>query len=161
GARVHRVEDPKFLTGRGRYLDDLAPPDLLQAHFVRSPHAHARLTRIDLSPVRALPGVVAAWGGADLAAAVRPLRPALQVPGAHTRAVWPRALGRVRFGGEPVAVLVAESRYVAEDVADHVAIEYEPLPAVVDARAALDSGAALVHDDLPDNRLFEAHFAAG
>jgi carbon-monoxide dehydrogenase large subunit len=134
GNRVRRVEDPKFLTIGGTYIDDLEVPGALWATFVRSNVAHGRIERLDLSEVRQMPGVVAAFGGEDLD--VNPAGPPLPVlPAAMTRPLL--ALGTVRFVGEPVAVILAEERYIGEDALEAVEVDYETLPALVDPELAL------------------------
>ncbi len=151
GARVKRLEDPRLLRGQASYVDDIRLPGTLHAAILRSPHAHARIRRIDLSAARAAPGVVDAFSLAD----AWPEPPAIPVliPHPLLRACpqYPLARDRVRYVGEPVAVVVAENRYLAEDALELVEVEYEPLPAVVDAEAALAPGAQPLHDDAPDN----------
>jgi carbon-monoxide dehydrogenase large subunit len=160
GAEVRRVEDPRLLTGQGRYVDDLHPAGCLHAAVLRSPHAHARLRAVDGAAARGAPGVVAVVAFADLADRLRPLPvagtppPALQARvGFQVRTAdqYPLARDRVRYVGEPVAVVVAESRYAAEDALDLLRVEYDPLPAVVDAEAGLAAGAPLVHEAWGDN----------
>ena len=156
GTRAPRNEDPRLLTGRALFVDDLALPGTLEVAFVRSHYAHARLGAIDTAEARALPGVVAVYTAEDLGDYHRPgplLVPPPPVPGMEfqQRTQVPLAKGKVRHVGEPVAVVVAESRYLAEDAAERVYVDYEPLPAVVDLEAALAPGAPLVHDDLDSN----------
>ena len=163
GAAVPRVEDPRLVTGRGRFLDDIAVPGLLHAQFVRATVAHARLLEVDLAAVRALPGVVAAFTAADLCLAdITPLldRPLEEfVPtsmpilaGAPDPA---GGLGKVRFVGEPIAVVVAEDPYVVEDALELARVRYEALPAITTAEGAMADGATLVHDDAPGNVLVD------
>ena len=153
GASVRRVEDPKLITGRGQYLDDLAVPGVLHAAFVRSVHAHARIRDIDASAARALPGVVAILTLADLGpladAPIPEMVPApiLKQP----RTQYPLAKDTVRYVGEAVALVLADSRAIAEDAAAMVLVDYDPLPAVVDWRRALDADAPLAHEGAPDN----------
>jgi len=136
GARVKRVEDPRLLQGRGRYLDDLALPRMLWTSFVRSPHAHARVLRVDAGTARASAGVIAVATAADLRGVVRPLAPRLAGDG-FTPTAWPAlADGVVRFCGEAVAAVVATIPYAAADARELVTVEYEALPAV----ASLDPG---------------------
>jgi carbon-monoxide dehydrogenase large subunit len=160
GAAVRRLEDPRLVTGRGRYLDDLAPAGLLHAAFVRSPHGHARVVSVDAEAARAVPGVVAVLSGRDLAG-VGALEPRLAAAGfAATR--WP-PLGpeRVRFAGEPVAVVAARDAYVAADAAELVAVDYEPLPVLAGIDAALAAGAPALHDAVPDNVLMRHEHRRG
>ena len=156
GVRHVRNEDARLLTGRALFVDDVQLPGMLHLAFVRSPHAHARLGAIDVSAARALPVVVAVYTAEDLGAYWKP-GPLLVSPppvaGAvfHERTQVPLAKSKVRHVGEPVAIVVAESRYLAEDAAALVAVDYEPLDAVVDLEAALAPGAQRVHDDLDSN----------
>jgi carbon-monoxide dehydrogenase large subunit len=157
GARIPRNEDPRLLRGLGCFVDDLRPAGVLQAACLRSPHAHARVGRIDASRARALPGVHLVATAAELGElnAPGPLlipHPAL----VHPRTQRPLAAGEVRYVGEMVAFVVADDRYVAEDALEAIAIEYEPMPAVVDPVEALREGAPRVHGDVPGNRA--AHF---
>ena len=148
GASVKRKEDPAFLQGKGQYVDDIKLPEMLHAAFVRSPHAHAKIGRIDKSAALAVPGVRAVLVHADLPEVVRGQTLPLLVPhAAITQPRMPYALAKDEtcYVGEPVACVVADSRYVAEDAAQRVEVEYQPLPAVSDCRAALDKGAPLAH----------------
>ncbi len=120
GKSIKRVEDPRLLTGQGRYIDGIDLPNMLHAAVLRSPHAHARILSIDVSAAAALPGVVAVLTGEDIAKATGAL-PCFANPPVEQRCV---AVGRVRHVGEPVAVAVAESRYIAEDAVDLVRVDY-------------------------------------
>ena len=143
GARVKRLEDPRLLRGRGRYVDDVALPRMAHVQFVRSPHAHALVRAIDPSVALRVPGVVAVVTGADLAATVRPLVPKLR-GGGFTPTEWSAlARERVRFCGEAVAAVIAESPYVATDARELVSVDYEPLAAVVSLDDALAAGDVL------------------
>lgn len=151
GARVRRLEDPRLLTGRGKYVGDLRLPGTLSAAIFRSPHAHARLLALDLSAARRRPGVLTAIGGADLGPVGRiPMRlsPRPELAECLQR---PLATDRVRYVGEPIAVVVAEDRYRAEDALEHVRAEFGPLPVVTDARDALGPKAAILHEALGGN----------
>ena len=148
GASVKRKEDPAFLTGKGRYVDDIHLPGMLHAAFVRSPYAHARIGRIDKKAALALPAVHTVLTYADLPESVRRQTLPLLMPHPAIRQPFmPYALAKDEacYAGEPVACVIAESRYVAEDAAQLVEVEYEPLPAVNDCRAALEPGAPLAH----------------
>jgi carbon-monoxide dehydrogenase large subunit len=159
GKSIPRIEDPKFLLGRGGYIDDLAVPGMLHAAVVRSPHAHARITRVDVEAARRLPGVVAVVTGAEAATLCNPLPDFGPAPDKH---VWRcLAVDKVRYVGEGVAAVVAESRYLAEDGCDLVSVEYEVLPPVVDPIAASQPGAPLVHDALGSNVAYERTFVFG
>lgn len=147
GDRHLRKEDPRLLTGRGRYVGDLALPGMLHVVLLRSPHAHARIRRVDADRARAHPGVVdvvtfAELGGAARAFPMVPPHPELR---GHNFA--PLAGDRVRFVGEAVAAVVADSRYAAEDARDLLEVDYEVLPSA----QTLTPGAPAVHDDIPDN----------
>ncbi|MBW9210964.1 xanthine dehydrogenase family protein molybdopterin-binding subunit [Mumia sp. zg.B21] len=151
GARVARVEDERFLRGRGRYLDDLAP-DALHVAVLRSPHAHARIVDIEVDPVLDLDGVVAVYTYDDLTGAMaEPLPLLIPHPDlTHGRTQYALAKDEVNHVGEAIAMVVAEDRYVAEDAVGRIVVSYEVLPPVVglDAARAADR---LVHDDVPGN----------
>jgi carbon-monoxide dehydrogenase large subunit len=156
GERVRRNEDPRLLTGQALFVDDVHLPGMLHVAFLRSPHAHARLGKIDVSRAREMPGVVAVYTAADLGAYWQPgplLVPPPPIAGAvfHERTQVPLAKGKVRHLGEAVALVVAESRYLAEDAVEAIEVDYEPLPAVVDLLKAQNGGGVLVHEDLPSN----------
>jgi aerobic carbon-monoxide dehydrogenase large subunit len=161
GAHVKRLEDPRLVTGGGRYLDDIQLPGLLHAAFVRSPHAHARLTAVDVSAALGASEVVAALTGRELVGRVRPLAPRLEADD-FTPTAWPAlADSRVRFVGEPVAVVAATTPYAAVDGVERVVAHYDPLPALADVDAALAPGASLLHETVPDNTLFRKRFSQG
>jgi carbon-monoxide dehydrogenase large subunit len=155
GSSIKRREDPRLVTGRGVFTDDVKLPGQAYAAFARSPHAHARVRRVDVSRARSVPGVLAAYTGADLAAGgVGPLPcgwllPELKIP--EYRAV---ATGKVHFVGHAVAVVVAETPYAARDGADQVIVDYEVLPAVTDGEKAVQPGAPQLHDNAPGNLAF-------
>src|SRR4051794_37415591 len=163
GASVLRVEDPKFLRGQGCYVSDISLPGELHCVLLRSPHAHARMRGIDSAKAAALPGVVAVLTGADMAAdKVGPMAPlwAIQTSDGTPMAEPPRyalARGTVRHVGEAVAAVIAETQTQAQDGADALEVDYQPLPAVVDGRAALQKDASQLHDAAPGNICF--HFA--
>lgn len=154
GASVKRSEDPRILTGRGRYIDDLKLPGMLHAAFVRSPLAHARVLAVNASAARALPGVVAVLTGADLDAVTipgqDPLFAMMGGPGPKPEYTL-LATDKVRFAGDPVAVVVAESRYLAEDGCELVEVDYEDLPPVTSAAFALDPASPPLFANLGDN----------
>ena len=155
GARVRRKEDPRFLTGRGQYTDDVKLAGTVHAAFVRSPHAHARIHGIDLDAARAHPGVVAVYTGKDLAEnGVNGIPVGWLLPGLKPSNHHAIAVDRVRYVGEAVAVVVAESPYSARDAAELVQVDYEPLPAVADTEQALGVAAPIVRDDATDNVCF-------
>ncbi|HMH53550.1 MAG TPA: xanthine dehydrogenase family protein molybdopterin-binding subunit [Candidatus Acidoferrum sp.] len=158
---VRRREDPALLMGRARFMGDLELPGLLTVAFLRSPHAHARIVEIDVREARALAGVEAIVTGQELAATTRPIRAELSGDN-YKETGWPAlALGKIRFVGEPVVAVVAGDRYRAEDALDAIRVTYEPLPAVVDAEAAMSAAAPRVHDELADNVLMRASYEKG
>jgi aerobic carbon-monoxide dehydrogenase large subunit len=161
GAAVKRVEDARLLSGEGRYVADVRPAGVLDAAFLRSPHAHARTVRIDTDAARAMDGVVAIVTGQELAAWTKPVRAASKMSGYRVTSFPALAVGKVRHVGEAIAVVIAESRYLAEDAADRIVVEYAPLPIVPDVDAALADGAPLVHEDAGSNVLVAREFAAG
>ncbi|HET7421869.1 MAG TPA: aerobic carbon-monoxide dehydrogenase large subunit [Candidatus Dormibacteraeota bacterium] len=150
GAPVQRLEDDRLLRGRGRYTDDIGE-GALECAFVRSPYAHARITSIDVSSAREMPGVVAVYTAADLPFGDVDLPLLIPHPNlTHGRTQRCLASEVVRYAGEAVAFVVAESRYVAEDAAELVQVEYEPLPVVITPEVAARAE-HLVHDDVPGN----------
>src|SRR5579872_643547 len=149
GARVKRIEDPKLIRGEGSYVDDLALAGMLHAVFIRSPHGHARITRLRLDAARAHPGVVGAFAAADLRD-IQKAFPAATVEGMRMAPHLPLADREVNYIGQPVAVVVAESAYGARDAAELVAATYDPLPAAVDLDRAA-AGAPFAHADLKTN----------
>jgi len=154
GASVKRSEDPRILTGGGQYIADLKLPGMLHAAFVRSPMAHARVLAVDASAARDLPGVVAVLTGADLeAVTIRGQDPlfAMMGGGGPMPDYSLLATDKVRFAGDPVAIVVAESRYLAEDGCELVEVDYEDLPPVVSAAFALDAGSPPVFANLGNN----------
>ena len=156
GKRIKRNEDPRLLTGRALFTDDVQLPGMLHAAFVRSTYAHARIRSIDASAARTMPGVYAVYSADDLGAYFRhgPLNvspPPIARLTFHEKTHPILARGKVRFVGEPVAVVIAESRYLAEDAAAAVIVDYEVLPAVVDIEKAILPGSETVHDDIPLN----------
>lgn len=150
GARVPRTEDRRLLTGNGRYVDDLHAEGALHAAFLRSPYAHARIRSVDLSGCAAA-GAVAAFTAEDLGPLCKPFPIQVPHPAIRGRSWAALAKGKVRFYGEPVAVVVAASRAQAEDALEAARAEYEPLPAVSHPLRALEPGAPLVQDDVQDN----------
>src|SRR5690242_20008073 len=154
GASILRREDARFLTGHGRYTDDITIPGTTHAAFVRSPHAHARIRAIDTTRAQSVRGVQAIFTGAQLASGgVNGIPTGWLLPDIKTPTHHPIAVDRVRHAGEPVAVVIADNPYVARDAAELVVVDYDALPAVVDTEGAL-TNATLVHDDAPNNRCF-------
>src|SRR5437667_10532449 len=161
GQPVRRVEDRRFITGRGRYLDDLDRPRQAYAVMLRSPHAHARIRAVDTAAALTSPGVLAVFTGEDLARDGLGTIPCLS--GVSNRdgssSVMPPhpaiARDRVRHVGDTVAVVVAESLAAARDAAELIAVDYEPLSAAVDTEHALDPGQPRVWDEAPGNLCFD------
>src|SRR5918996_2438453 len=154
GSPVLRKEDPEFLTGRARYTDDLSLQGMLWMAVVRSPYAHARVKSVDVSNALAMDGVVAAFSGRDFEWA-GPLLMAWPVTeDINSPPHYPLAAEKARYQGDGVAVVVAESRALAEDAAETIEVDFEPLPAVADVEAALAEGAPLVHDEFGTNRSY-------
>ena len=151
GTSVERREDHRLLTGQGQFLDDLEMPGGYEAAFVRSPHGHARIVGIDTAPAFDVPGVIAVFTGQDLEPMMKPLPAKVAHPDLQDFPRLPIALDAVHYVGEPVAVVIAASRYIAEDAADLVSIDYQPLPAVASTAAALAPGAPLAHEGARDN----------
>ena len=155
GASIKRREDPRLITGKGSFVDDLRVPGTTHAAFVRSPHAHAKIARIDASAAKKLKGVVAVYTGKDLVdGGVKPIPVGWLIPGIKIPARHPIAVDRARYMGEAVAVVIAESPYIARDAAELVEVDYQPLPAVADAAKAVQAGAPAVHDEARDNVSF-------
>src|SRR5262245_39196 len=160
-APVKRVEDPRLLTGQGRFLDDVRLTGMLHAAFARSPHAHARLLSVDATPALGMPGVITVLTARDLGLSVKPLSPRLDREGFEATA-WPAlADGHVRFVGEPVAVVAATTAYLAADGCERVTAGYEPLSPLVDVDAALVPGAPALHETAPGNVLLRRRFSQG
>src|SRR6478672_4159804 len=158
GRSIPRVEDSALLTGNGRFIDDLGiRPGTLHAAFLRSPHAHADIASIDLSSAKQAPGVVAILVGEDVKALTSSLVVGVKAP----VECWPIAIGRVRYVGEPVAIVVASDRYLAEDAIDLIDVGYEVKPAVVDPLHALAPGAPVLHDGFPGNVASDRTFRYG
>ena len=156
GQPIKRNEDPRLLTGRALFTDDVQMAGMLHAAFLRSDLAHARIRSIDVRGASRRPGVAAVYTADDLGEFWQP-GPLLVPPPPverlefHQRTQVPLARGKVRHAGEAVAMIVAESRYLAEDALDDIFVEYEPLDAVIDLEAALSEGAPLVYEDLGHN----------
>jgi carbon-monoxide dehydrogenase large subunit len=155
GRSLRRLEDPRFLTGQGRYVDDLDLPGQLHAFVLRSPHGHAAIEGIDTDAARTMPGVRGVFTAADLDAdGIGPLPCIAQVATVAPMIVPPRralARERVRHVGDPVAFVVADTAHQARDAAERIAVAYRPLPAVVDAVTAIAADAPLLWDEAPGN----------
>ncbi|MBN9564030.1 MAG: xanthine dehydrogenase family protein molybdopterin-binding subunit [Alphaproteobacteria bacterium] len=166
GASVKRKEDPRFLSGRGHYTDDINRPGQLYAFVKRSDRPHARITSIDTAAAKSAPGVVAVFTGADMQADnVGGLPCGWQI---HSKDGSPMAepahpvlaVDKVRYVGDPVAVVIAENRQQAKDAAEALAIDYQDLPAIATVLDAVKPGAATVHDDVPGNQCYDWHIGS-
>lgn len=154
---IKRIEDPELITGRVQFLDDIELPNMLHAAFKRSDYAHARIKSIDASEARNLPGVIGVWTAEDFGDFIKP--GPLQVPpptaikdATYTaRTTMPIAVEKIRYSGEPVAIVLAESRYIAEDALDLINLDVEQLDVVGDLEKALQPNSILVHDDTLSN----------
>ncbi len=162
GSPVKVLDSPRLLTGRGKYVDDLSLPRMVHVAFVRSPHAHARVSRLDVGAARQAPGVVAVMTGEEVARLCKPYRGILlHYQGMKTGAMLPLALDRVRYVGEPVVAIAAATRAKAVDAAERVVVEYDPLPAVLTPEQALAPGVEPIHRELGDNIIYETRLTSG
>ena len=157
GQRIKRNEDPRLLTGQALFVDDVHLPGMLHAAFLRSAYAHARVTNIDVSAALARPGVVAVYTAEDMGDFWRPGPLLVPAPHSiegvvfHARTQIPMVKDKARHIGDPIAVVISESRYIAEDALEDIWVDYDPLDAVVDLEQALESDSPLVHEDLDSN----------
>lgn len=159
GQSIRRKEDYRFLTGSGRYTDDVTVPGQVYAFFLRSPHAHARIRSIDSAAAKAAPGVIAIYDGNDIAGKMNGLPCGWLITDVNGQPMKepahpPLAQGKVRHVGDQVAMIVAETLNQAKDAAELIEVDYEILPAVVDPAQARAPGAPLVHDDVTDNTCY-------
>ena len=163
GKALRRKEDPRLITGRARYIDDISLPGTLWAAFVRSPEAHAKIVSVDASAAKARPGVRAVYTSEDLTDLTGPLPMAWVPPGitVNNPEHWPLAKGSVRFVGDPVAVVIGEDRYGVVDAAEDVVVEYDPLPVVTDPEEALKAETHLLHPDIGSNQTHEWSLGGG
>jgi aerobic carbon-monoxide dehydrogenase large subunit len=161
GARIKRTEDPRLLTGAGAFTDDRHVARMLHVAFRRSDQSHARIRNVDCAAARTAPGVVAVLTAEDLAGTVKPLIAVSKMPNYYATPIFPLARDKVRYVGEPVVGVVAQSRYQAEDALDHVNVDYEPLPPIVDAEQAARPGAPLLHEEAGTNVLVSREFKRG
>src|SRR5215208_941033 len=162
GQAMRRKEDPRMITGRGRYVDDMVVPGMLYMAVVRSPEAHARITSIDASAAKELPGIHGVFTAADLDLAT-PLPMAWVPPGVEIKTPehWPLAKDEVKYVGQGVAVVVGEDKYAVVDAAEQVFVDYDPLPVIVDPEKALEDGATLVHPEFGTNQVHEWSIGGG
>jgi aerobic carbon-monoxide dehydrogenase large subunit len=161
GQPIRRVEATRFLAGQGQYLADVRLPGTKHAAILRSPVAHARIRSIDTGAAAAAPGVVAVFTGADLARISKPFSPLLPIPTIKPLEWYVLATGKVRYVGEPVAVVVADDRYLAEDALECIVVDYEELAPVTDAEAALTGSSALLYDEWGSNEFLRLEYATG
>jgi carbon-monoxide dehydrogenase large subunit len=164
GRAMRRKEDPRMITGTGRYIDDISLPGTLYAALVRSPEAHATITQIDTSAAAARPDVVAVFTGEDLAEDfAAPMAMVWSPPGVEikTPEMWPLSRGEVKHVGEPVAVVVGRDRYSVVDAAEQVIVEYDPKPVVTDPERALEDSSALVWEQFGTNKTHEWKVSGG
>jgi carbon-monoxide dehydrogenase large subunit len=166
GQPVKRNEDARLLTGKALFVDDVELTGMLHAAFLRSPYAHAKIVSVDTAAAKARPGVVAVYVAEDLGAYWQPgplLVPPPPVPGIvfNQRCQVPLAKGRVRHVGEPVVLVIAESRYIAEDAVNDIVIDWDPLPVAADLEFSAGRDAPRVHEDVPGNVAAHAHQAKG
>src|SRR5499427_7464922 len=162
GAAVKRKEDPRLITGEGKYTGDVQLSGMTYMAVLRSPYAHAHIRRIDAARALQQPGVLAVLTGQEVAQhCQRPFRLAGVREGMHTKSRWPMATAVAKYAGEPVAVVVATSRAHAQDALAMIEVAYEALPAVLDLEQALEAGAPLVHAELGTNLCVEYSGRAG
>jgi CO/xanthine dehydrogenase Mo-binding subunit len=160
GQNVPRKEDKRLTQGEGVFVDDVKRHGMGYIHFVRAPYAHAHITSIDVSAAEKLKGVYGTLTGEEVAALTDPFFQLSTPPGAHVKD-YALAVGKVRYLGEPVVAVVAETRELARDASELVEVEYEPLPAIVDARKALDDGQPVLHEDSGSNLMWEGVYEWG
>lgn len=161
GKRVKRTEDPRFLAGAGQYVDDMAPAGVLHIALRRSDQPHARIVSIDIGDALSVPGIVAIYDATDLEGEIKPAIPTSRMPGYYATPIWPLARDKVRYVGEPVVAVVAESRYAAEDALDHIVIEYETLPFAIRQVDAVKDDAPLLHEEAGTNTIIQREFKRG
>ena len=157
GQALKRREDPRLITGKGNFVDDIKLTGMLHAAVLRSPYAHAKIGSIDANAARKLPGVVAVITGDEIAKEQNPLPCAWAAGrGTENNVNTPRALAvdTVRFVGDGVAMVIAETPYIAYDALDLIEVDYEPLDVVVDAEQATKEGAPQLHENAPNNVVF-------
>ena len=149
GSSIKRREDPRLITGKGAFTDDVKLPGMTYMAILRSPYGHAKITRIDTSKAKALPGVVAVFTGKDLEGKLQPIPCAWLIPDSDLKTPPYNALATdtVRFTGDGVAAVVAEQPYIAQDALDLIEVDYEPLPVVTTQEAAMAEGAPQLHEE--------------
>jgi carbon-monoxide dehydrogenase large subunit len=162
GSTVKRREDPRLITGNGKYTDNMTLPRQTYLAILRSPHAHARIKKIDVSKAKALPGVIAIYTGKDLqAAGVNPIPVGFVLPDMKVGPHHVLAIDTARYVGDGIAAVIAKDRFIARDALDLIDVDYEPLPAIVDAEKAMQAGAPQIHSEAPNNLAFYWKIGAG
>ncbi|PYR38401.1 MAG: carbon monoxide dehydrogenase [Acidobacteria bacterium] len=163
GSAIRRREDPRLLTGTGTFTDDISLPGMVYAAMLRSPHAHARIKRIDTTRAKGAPGVLAVYTGADTAGVLKPMPCAWLIPNSNLKVAEYPVMARdvVHYVGDVVAVVVAKTAYQAFDAVEQIDVDYTPLDAVVDPQKAAASGAVQLHESAPGNVAFHWTVAGG
>src|SRR5919109_5462328 len=163
GRALKRKEDPRLITGRATYVDDMVLPGMLYAAIVRSPEAHAKIVSIDTSGAREQPGVHAVFTGEDMADMAAPCPMVFVPPGVEMRVPdhWPLARGKVGYVGQAVAVVIGTDKYGVVDAAEQVLVEYDALPVLVDLEKALEEESHVIHDEHEENQVFEWSLGGG
>ena len=163
GSGIRRREDPRLITGSATYTDDITLPDMAYAAMLRSPHAHAKIKSIDTQNAATAPGVIAVYTGSDIEGQLEPVPCAWLLPDSDLKIAGYPCIAKdvVRYTGDIVAVVVADSRYQAYDALDLIEVDYDPLPTVIDPEAASQSGAPQLHDDIDGNQAFHWTVSGG
>ena len=163
GQAMRRKEDPRMITGRGRYVDDIVLPGMLYMAIVRSTEAHAKIVSIDTVGGEARRPACTACSPARTSSSTAPMPMAWVPPGVEVKApeTWPLASGKVKYVGQAVAVVVGSDKYGVVDAAEQVVVEYDPLPVVVDPEKALEAGSPLVHEEFGTNKTHEWTIGGG
>ena len=161
GSAVQRTEDPRLLTGNGRFIDDISLPRMLHVAFCRSDHAHARIVSINSGDAEAMPGVMGVYTAQDLEGDFQPIRATSRMADYYATEIVPLARDKVRYVGEAVVAVVANNRYLAEDAAENVTIDYDPLGNAIDPLANLSEHSTLLHEDAETNILVTRTFHRG
>jgi carbon-monoxide dehydrogenase large subunit len=161
GQRIKRTEDPRLLTGCGRYVDDITPSGTLHLAIRRSDQPHARIKSVDVGEAFAIPGVVGIFDASDIEGETLPALPTSRMKNYYATPIWPLARGKVRYVGEPVVAVLAESRYAAEDALELIEIAYEALPFAIRQVDAVAEDAPLLHEEAGTNVIISREFARG
>ena len=160
GASIKRREDPRLITGQATYVDDIKLHGMLHMAVLRSPYGHARITRIETGEARKHPGVVAVYTAEDLKGKVGNMSVGVLLPPHIEKGMGrrgPLAEGKVRFYGDPVAVVIAQDRYIARDALELIDVDYEPLPAAIDVEQAMQPDAPVLYEEFGTNLAFSQH----